>query len=350
MQVSLFAVLFLFVCLPAAANTLSVQDPSAPSVLTYEGTSGPGEGKHIVLLAGDEEYRSEEALPMLARILAVHHGFRCTVLFCLNPETGSIQPDNQTFMPGLHLLATADLAIVFLRFREFPDEEMRHFVNFIKSGKPVIGIRTATHAFDYRRNLKSRYRHWSWRNSDWPGGFGQQVLGETWVAHHGKHGEQSTRGLPVSEERGHPVLRGVHDIWGPTDVYTVKNLGKDARVLVHGQVLQGMQPSSPPLPGAKNEPMMPLVWVRDSRTSSGAVSRVLCSTIGAATDFQSEDLRRLMINACYWGLGLEDAIPEQARVDYVGDYDPSPFGFGKFRRGVRPMDWALDSRTAEKHE
>src|SRR5690606_30692871 len=92
---------------------------SAPErFLTYAGGDGPGAGKHVVLVAGDEEYRSEEALPMLARLLAVHHGFRCTVLFATDRETGAIEPKEQTHVPGLEAVDDADLLVLFLRFRE----------------------------------------------------------------------------------------------------------------------------------------------------------------------------------------------------------------------------------------
>ena len=98
--------------------------------VVYPAGDGPGAGKHIVLIAGDEEYRSEEALPMLGKLLSIRHGFRCTVLFSIDKETGAIDPNEQTHIPGLAALADADLAIVFLRFRELPDEDMRHFVEY----------------------------------------------------------------------------------------------------------------------------------------------------------------------------------------------------------------------------
>ncbi len=60
--------------------------------VVYEGNQGPGKGKHIVFVTGDEEYRSEEAMPMLAQILAIRHGFKCTVLFALDPTDGTIDP------------------------------------------------------------------------------------------------------------------------------------------------------------------------------------------------------------------------------------------------------------------
>ena len=147
--------------------------------VVYPGGAGSGAGTHIVLIAGDEEYRSEEGLPMLARILSVHHGFRCTVLVSSDPEKGTIDPMNQTHIPGLEHLDDADMLVLFLRFRELPDEDMKHFVDYIEAGKPVLGIRTATHAFDYKRDKESPYFKYTWRNPLWPGGFGRKILGET---------------------------------------------------------------------------------------------------------------------------------------------------------------------------
>src|SRR5207249_7144718 len=142
----------------------------------YEGRDGPGKGKRIVLLSGDEEYRSEEALPMLAKILAVRHGFTCTVLFSINPADGTIDPVNQTNIPGLETLDSADLCVMALRFRELPDAAMKHFVDYVNAGKPIIALRTSTHAFAYGRNKQSPYAKYDWQSKDWPGGFGQQAL------------------------------------------------------------------------------------------------------------------------------------------------------------------------------
>src|SRR5689334_6616270 len=243
------------------ASVFSLSGLAAEWVL-YQGTAGPGVGKQIVFLAGDEEYRSEEGLPMLAKILAYRHGFKCTVLFPINPADGTIDPTTLTNIPGMTALDSADLCVMALRFRELPDEQMKHFVDYLERGKPIIALRTSTHAFSYERNKQSPYAKFDWRNKDWPGGFGQQVLGETWVDHHGSHGKESTRGVISDASKDHPVLRGVTDLWAPTDVYSVAHLPKDATVLVWGQVLSGMNPNDPPVAGAKNNPMMPLVWVR----------------------------------------------------------------------------------------
>jgi trehalose utilization protein len=323
--------------LPAS---IAASPPQEAAGVVYDGGKGPGAGKQIVLLAGDEEYRSEEALPMLAKILAVRHGFRCTVLFSTDPKSGAIDPDQQTHVPGLSALDHADLAIVFWRFRELPDADMKHFVDYVESGRPLIGLRTATHAFLYSRDKQSPYARWSADGKEWPGGFGQQVLGDTWVAHHGSHGSQSTRGVVEPANQDHPILRGVKDVWGPTDVYAITHLLPSDVVLLRGQVLQGMKPTDAPVEGAQNQPMMPLLWCRERATEHGA-QRVVASTIGAAVDLQSADLRRAFVNACYWALHMDEKIDPASDVSIVGEYSPTFFGFGKAKKGVMPAELAL---------
>lgn len=324
--------------LTLALSALAAGTSCATDWVVYDGKTGPGRGKHIVLLSGDEEYRSEEALPMLAKILAERHGFKCTVIFPINPDDGTINPNIGTNLPGIEALDTADLCVMALRFRELPDAKMKHFVDYLNAGKPIIGLRTSTHAFNYTRNKNSPYSKFSYGSKDWPGGFGQQVLGETWVNHHGSHGKQSTRGVINGELASHPVLRGVKDVWGPSDVYGVVHLPKDSQVLMWGQVLTGMNPTDPALEGSKNDPKMPLVWVRDYTGEGGKASKIFTTTMGAATDFESEDLRRLVINACYWATGLEKQIPAKGDAAIVDEYKPTPFGFGKFKPGIKPED------------
>jgi len=333
-----FSLLSLLVLMTAFGG-LQAADPW----VVYDGLDGPGRGKHIVLVSGDEEYRSEESLPMLGKILARHHGFRCTVLFAVNPETGVIDPDNQRNIPGLQALQTADLMIIHTRFRDLPDEQMRYIDDYLAAGKPVIGIRAAVAAFSIPDATKT-YARYSFRNrsEDWPGGFGQQILGMTWIAHHGRHGGESTRGILAAGMEDHPVVRGCQDIWGPTDVYrTPQPLPGDSQPLVMGAVLAGMNPADDPVAGPKNDPMMPLAWTKTYQGKAGQVGRVFTSTIGAATDFESEGLRRLLVNAAYWCLGMEDKIPAAAHVQPVGDYRPTSFGFGKYQRGVKPSDHAM---------
>ena len=313
--------------------SLAADDPW----VVYEGGAGPGAGKHIVLVSGDDEYRSEEALPQLGKILSVRHGFKCTVLFAIDPSSGEIKPNYQNNIPGLEALATADMMVLGLRFRELPDDKMKYFADFTNSGKPILGLRTSTHAF-HIKNKESAYAKWDFRSEEWPGGWGQQVLGDTWVNHHGHHGKESTRGIINHLHGDHPIVRGAHDIWGDTDVYGISHLPSDADVLVYGQVLVGMSPDDRP---NHKKPLMPVVWVRSYTGTSGKPARIIATTMGAATDLRSEGLRRILVNACYWGLGLEDWIAPESQVDLVGDYQPTTFGFGTFKKGVKPAAHAL---------
>ncbi len=218
---------------------------------------------------------------------------------------------------------------------------MKPIADFTHSGKPIIGLRTSTHAFNIPGNADSSYKHYSWRAAEPKGGFGQHVLGDTWISHHGGHKTQATRGVTNPKFADHPVLRGVKDVWGPTDVYGVRNLRKDDEVLMHGAVLKGMKPTDEPVEGAKNSPMMPLVWIRHFKTDSGKTARVLNTTMGASVDLESADLRKLLVNGVYWGLKMEDEIDGKANVDYVGEYKPTFYGFNTFTRGVKPSDHAL---------
>ena len=306
--------------------------------VTYEPKPGPGAGKHIVLMSGDEEYRSEEGLPQLGKILSQRHGFKCTVLFSQDAE-GTIDPNNSSNIPGMHLLDGADLVFNQFRFRELPDADMAHFDAYLNSGKPMVVVRTATHAFNYTKNKNSVYAkyHWQHKGGTWTGGFGGAAVGETWTYHHGNHGHEGTRGLVEGKNAKHPILRSVTDVFGPTDVYGVNpDFPSDATVLLQGQTLKTLDPSSPPV---LTKPLMPLVWLKDYRGDSGKVSKILCSTIGAASDLESEDLRRMFVNASYFLTGLD--VPAKADVSYVGEFKPTFFGFNKFKKGVKVSDHEL---------
>ena len=310
---------------------------AAEQWVVYKGSKGPGEGKHIVLVSGDEEYRSEEAYPQLGKILAKRHGFKCTVLFSITD--GKIDPNNTKNIPGLEALKTADLMIIATRFRDLPDEQMKYVAEYIDAGKPVIGMRAAVVAF----RLKSKtYERFSCSGKVWKGGFGQHILGQTWKSHHGRHGRQSTRGVLAPGAKGHPIVRGCDDIWGPTDVYTVRSpLPEGSKVLFLGQVIEGMKPTDKPAVGKKNSPMMSMAWTKTYKGVKGQVGRVFMTTMGDARDVQNEGLRRMLVNAAYWCVGMEKQIPAKSNVDIVGEYKPLPFGFNKFKKGVKPSDHAM---------
>ncbi|MEC7724573.1 MAG: hypothetical protein VYD05_03585, partial [Planctomycetota bacterium] len=192
--------------------------------LSYEGGDGVGAGKHVVFLAAEQEYRAEQSMPMMAKLLATRHGFDTTVLFgqrngMVDPteEAPPKDPDAFQTIPGMHLLAGADLVVVFTRFMKLPDDELRHLNTYLDSGRPVIGIRTANHGF--RGN-------WTYKLGDKRVRFGDDVLGGAFRGHYGGWHRESTRGIVVENNAAHPILRGVDDVWGPTDVYRMYDKGK----------------------------------------------------------------------------------------------------------------------------
>ena len=309
--------------------------PQSPLWLTYQGAGGPGSGKHIVLIAADQEYRSEQSMPMLAGILSKRHGFDCTVLFSVN-DKGEADPTMKTHwkdknmthnIPGLEHLRKADLLILFSRMITLPDTQIKHVVNYLDSGKPIIGIRTANHGFlkfPYEINGK-RVR------------FGDDVLGGAFRGHHGNWHADSTRGILVEAAKDHPILRGVKDIWGPSDVYRTypkgKSLPAQCQPLVYGQPLLGRNHDD----GVnKEKEPLPVAWTKTWTGSAGKTARVFHVTMGSAKDYQSAGLRRLTINAAYWCLQMERRISAASSVEYVGEYKPLASGFQYDKLGVVP--------------
>ena len=314
--------------------------PESPKWLTYPGEDGPGKGKHIVLIAADQEYRSEQAMPMMAKVLGKHHGFDCTVLFGVN-DKGEVDPTMPVYpekgkeaefkthnIPGLEHLSSADLVIFFPRLLTLPMEQQELIVAYLDSGKPVIALRTANHGF--RGNLPYKI---DGKNIN----FGNDILGGSFMGHHGRWHADSTRGTVVEAMKDHPIVRGVSDIWGPSDVYRTYKEGTSlpdgCTALVWGQPLMGRQPED--APNTKKEPL-PVVWIKDWKTSTGKTARVFHSTMGSARDLQSTGLRRLVINAAYWGMGLEEKITADRSVEFVGPYAPLASGFNYEQLGVFP--------------
>jgi hypothetical protein len=330
----------------AACLSLSHAALAADDHVVYEPKAGPGGGKHVVLVSGDEEYRSEEGLPMLGKILSQRHGFKCTVLFSLAAD-GTIDPTAGGSIGHPEALDSADALVVLTRFRSWNEAALAKFDAAMKRGVPVIGLRTATHAFNGIPK-DSPYAKWNFNNN---GGWGRAVLGETWVSHWGKHKVEACLGVVEPSAKDHPILRGVGQIFANSDVYEAAP-PEDAKILVRGQVLTGMTADTPAATYKKknragveqpvNEPMMPVVWTREVKNDAGTTNKVMCTTMGAATDLECEGTRRLVVNAVFWGLGLE--VPPQADVSYVDPFTATMYGFKGFKPGVKPADLAIQAK------
>jgi hypothetical protein len=312
--------------------------------VVLEGGDGPGKGKHIVLISGDQEYRSEETIPQLAKILSKHHGFKCTVLFTVDAKDGTVNP-NINNIPGLEVLKDADLMVIFTRFLNLPDDQLQHIDDYLSTGKPVVGLRTSTHAFN---SIPAASKFAKFNNGSkvkgWEGGFGKQILGEQWVNHHGAHGKEGTRGVPAKGQEKHPILKGIEagSIFGTTDVYTVNlPLPGDSKPIVLGEVTETLKPDSKAVSGKKNDPMMPVAWTKtyngakDSPDPVVRIGRVFTTTMGASQDLEFEGTRRMIVNGCFWAVGLEAKIPEKSNVDIVGTFKPTRFYFKKSEEWVK---------------
>lgn len=311
---------------------------------------------------------------MLARMLSEHHGFRCTVLFAIDPETGIVNPHANTNIPGTESLDDADLMFILTRWRVLPDQQMAPIDRYLKAGKPVIGLRTATHAFAPQPELHRQvlahlralrraddpaavlppdipadawgpYDHYGdgypGPMSEWRDGFGRLVVGERWVAHHGHHKHESCRGVVSEASRSHPILRGVQgdDIWSAADVYTVRlPLPGDSEPLVYGKVMArageydeqdptyGMRPTDSEPVDSKNDPMMPVAWTKSYQVPGGEQGRVFATTMGTSTDLLEHGVRQMLVNAVFWALGEEESIPEAgAESSLVGEFHPTHF-------------------------
>jgi type 1 glutamine amidotransferase len=230
------------------------------------------------------------------------------------------------------------MMVMFLRFRELPDEQMKYIIDYTNSGKPIMGLRTSTHAFNYRKSKDSPYAKYSFRSPKPKGGYGRQVLGETWAGHYGGHGRESTRGLIAKGMENNPIVKGCEDIWGPSDVYTITTLTGDSKPLIMGQVLIGMNPKDEPHHTKKQ---MPVAWTKTYTGTKGKAARVFATTMGHGDDLKSEGFRRLLVNGCYWAMGMEDKIPARSKVDFVGEYNPNRIGMGRHKKGLKPSDHKL---------
>lgn len=304
--------------------------------LVFPGGEGPGKGRHIVFIAAEEAYRSEESMPVMAGILS-RQGFKCTVLFAIDPADGTINPLIKDNIPGLEALDTADLMVAFLRWRELPDVQMKHIIDYTESGRPILGIRNATHPFKYAKHPDSPYARYGSASKDPQGGWGRLVLGETWVSHYGKNLVESTRCDVAPAAVDHPIFRGVStSFWLPDDVYGISDaLSGDSAPVLLGQPLEGWASEAKPVTGKTPQP---IAWTKSYTGASGKTARIFTSTMGHGDAFKVEDFRRLLTNACMWCMNLEDSIDPTSNMDLPKEYNPGPAGAKGLKLGVLPQD------------
>lgn len=304
---------------------------------TFIAETQAGEKPHVVFVTGDDEYRSEESMPMLAKILKRDYGFDVTICYSLDQD-GNIAPGNQKSISGLEALKDADLMVLYTRFRDLPPEQFQHFLNYVKSGKPIVGFRTATHAFLFR-DPKSPYKDWNNKKI-------ADLVGQRWITHHGHFGdghEHLTKVTIVDEAKDHPVLRGVKPYKAYSWLYHVHGgsdghkLTGDSQPLLTGHSLKSNHQKKG---NTKKFPMSnPVAWTKTYEGKDGTKGRVFFTTTAHPFDFKDPNVRKLSLNGILWALGMEGKIPQQgANTEVVGKYDPNNSGTGpkKYKTGQKP--------------
>lgn len=314
----------------------------AQPLLTYEGSEGIGKGKHIVLIANDHEYRSEETCPALAKILAKHYGFKCTVLFGVD-DAGHIKAGDEPIQ-GIEALKEADLLFFFTRFMNLPDEQVDILADYFEKGGPVVGVRTSTHAFNKQAGKWAKL-NFNYEGEDYRGGLGENIFGNTWhkdrgQSHYGSNHKQGSKLIAISESSDHPILTGIKQLHAYSGAYSSK-LPKGATPLLEVQVLNTFEPSDEI---AANKPLVNAGWARNHYIAPSGTkkdARVVYTSFGASEDLIDANSRRFLVNACLWAAGMESDIKADSDVSLVGDFSPSPyFGASLYRTGVSPTDLA----------
>jgi len=312
--------------------TLVAEEPQPVDHLVFKGDEAkPGKNKHVVLIAGDEEYRSEEAMPMLAQILS-EQGFKCTVLFSMDKDNKFVAPRNQKSLSNPAALDSADAIVMAIRFRNWPEATLDKFSAAFERGVSISAMRTSTHAFKIQKNPKYSKYNFNSKESGWKGGFGRQVLGESWVSHWGKHAIEGMVTYPIVENKDNSVLNGVEQIFCKSDLYEAKPM-EPSTVLLEGQIKKTLDAASEELTTGKGETRQPCAWIRNYKHENGNTSKIFTTTMGSADDLTDENLRRLVVNSVYWGVGL--AVPEKAIVGYINTYVPTMYGFDDKKDEVR---------------
>ncbi|NOZ39989.1 MAG: isochorismatase family protein [Planctomycetes bacterium] len=228
--------------------------------------------RHVVFLVSDDHYHADKTLPEFAQWLREEHGLHCSVLH------GQGGHD----LPGMANLETADVAVVFARRLGLPEKQVRALQDFVAAGKPLIGLRTASHAFTMHlknpKNFEVPAGRAEWKDFD------AEVLGGNYNGH--GPNELGTEVKTVASASKHSVLAGVlPSTWHSTcSLYYVKPIAEDATLLMTGSIPNRTEP---------------LTWIRSARDGHG---KVFYTGLGHPDDFRQPAFRQLMVNAIRWAV------------------------------------------------
>jgi type 1 glutamine amidotransferase len=243
----------------------------------------PQERPHVVFVTGDHEYSSEETMPIIAAELEKRYGMRTTVLKSYPDENA------EENIPGLEALSKADLAVLYLRWRRLPKEQVEHIRKYLDSGKPVVAFRTTTHGFNYPKGHE--LEKWN--------AFAADYLGAPpgWGGGHFHYGHRSSTDVTINiqgpDAAKDPILAGVDKSFHVRSwlYHVAPNYPPvDAKRLLMGRAVDSER---------KDAVDNPVAWTWKNK----AGGRVFMTTLGHPEDFQVESVQRLVFNAIHWAIG-----------------------------------------------
>lgn len=255
--------------------------------LTITGPIGGAEQDkpHVVLVCGTLHYSPELTMPVFAKELE-KFGFRTTVV------VGEGNPEKKTedVLPGIEVLAEADLVIFFMRFLTLPDEEWQAIEDYLKSGKPVIGLRTANHSFKYPKD----HPRFAWND-----GFGRRAMGTPYVVH-----QSGTTDIKVVEENSaHPIMTHVSkQQWVSPGTLYLARLEEGCTILAEGSGTgkERLLKKSFGEVQVKKFETAPVAWAWENEWGG----KSFYTSFGHPGDFAEESFNRMLLNSVHWGLDL----------------------------------------------
>jgi nicotinamidase-related amidase/type 1 glutamine amidotransferase len=223
---------------------------------------------HVVIVTAEDEYHTERTLPVFA---LSHLGKTCQVSMVFANEK------NRHDLLGLEVVQAADVVLLSVRRRPLPTEQLAILRNYVKAGKPLIGIRTSSHAFAVRDGKVPR------GCEQWPE-FDADVLGGNYTGHHGEGAKVTI--TVARDQTDHPILKGVKldELHGCGSLYKVRPLAKSTKALLIGSI--------------EGKPAEPIAWVNESK----AGGRVFYTSLGHIDEFKQAAFNRLLANAVHWAV------------------------------------------------
>jgi type 1 glutamine amidotransferase len=207
----------------------------------------------VCMLSGSEEYKSNESLSAFQKFVEKKYPVKCSRAFWKSKND----------LPGLESLDSCDVMLVFTKRLELPKDQLERIKKYCYSGRPIVGVRTASHAFQ------------NWLELD------REFFGGDYKGHYG-----SGPACKVATAKGaakNPVLAGFKPFETPTKLYKNPHIAADTHLLLTGSIPDHTEP---------------VAWTREYRRA-----RIFYTSLGAPADFENELFRNLLINAIHWTAG-----------------------------------------------